>query len=34
MASARVTGARLVTCDAAILQYARGGHLSVLDGRP
>jgi PIN domain nuclease of toxin-antitoxin system len=34
MASARVSGARLVTCDAAILQYARGGHLAVLDGRP
>jgi PIN domain nuclease of toxin-antitoxin system len=34
MASARVTGARLATCDAAILAYARTGHLAVLDARP
>jgi PIN domain nuclease of toxin-antitoxin system len=34
MASARVTGAPLVTCDARILDYARGGHVPVLDARP
>jgi len=33
MASARVTGARLVTCDGRILQYAGGGHVPVLDAR-
>lgn len=33
MASARVTGGRLATCDAEILQYARGGQLAVLDAR-
>lgn len=33
MASARVAGARLVTCDGAILDYAAGGHLDVVDGR-
>ncbi|HEY0972605.1 MAG TPA: type II toxin-antitoxin system VapC family toxin [Gemmatimonadales bacterium] len=33
MASARVTGARLVTCDARTLDYASGGHVSVLDAR-
>lgn len=34
MASARVSGARLATCDAAILAYARTGYLAVLDARP
>ncbi|MGH7625085.1 MAG: type II toxin-antitoxin system VapC family toxin [Gemmatimonadaceae bacterium] len=34
MASARLTGARLVTCDARILQYASSGHVPVLDARP
>ena len=34
MASARVTGARLVTCDARIIDYASGGHVAVLDARP
>lgn len=34
MASARVTGARLATCDTAILTYARTGCLNVLDARP
>lgn len=34
MASARVSGARLVTCDAAILAYAQTGYLAVLDARP
>lgn len=33
MASARVAGARLVTCDARILGYASGGHVPVLDAR-
>lgn len=33
IASARVTGARLVTCDAAIVDYASEGHVEVLDGR-
>jgi PIN domain nuclease of toxin-antitoxin system len=33
MASARTTGAPLVTCDARILQYAAAGHLPVLDAR-
>lgn len=33
MASARVTGAPLVTCDSRILQYAAAGHVPVLDGR-
>jgi PIN domain nuclease of toxin-antitoxin system len=34
MGSARITGARLVTCDARILNYAGGGHVPVLDARP
>lgn len=33
MASARVTGAPLVTCDGRILGYAAAGHLPVLDAR-
>lgn len=33
MASARVTGAPLVTCDGRILQYAAAGHVPVLDAR-
>lgn len=33
MASARVSGARLATCDTAILEYARSGYLTVLDAR-
>ena len=34
MASARITGARRVTCDSHILEYARDGYVSVLDARP
>lgn len=34
MASARIIGGQLVTCDQAILEYARSGHLAVLDARP
>lgn len=34
MASARVTGSRLVTCDTRILHYASDGHVPVLDARP
>ena len=34
MASARVVGGRLATCDAGILSYASEGHLRVLDARP
>jgi PIN domain nuclease of toxin-antitoxin system len=34
IASARMAGARLATCDASILDYALGGHLSVVDARP
>jgi PIN domain nuclease of toxin-antitoxin system len=33
MASARVVGGRLATCDAGILRYGVAGHLAVLDGR-
>lgn len=33
MASARSTGARLVTCDSRIIRYASAGHLAVLDAR-
>lgn len=34
MASARVTGGRLATCDGGILRYASDGNLRVLDARP
>jgi PIN domain nuclease of toxin-antitoxin system len=34
MAGARIAGARLATCDTAILAYARDGHVNVLDARP
>jgi PIN domain nuclease of toxin-antitoxin system len=34
MASARVIGGRLATCDTRALGYASAGHLSVLDARP
>ena len=34
VATARRLGASLVTRDAAILSYARGGHLAVLDATP
>ena len=34
IASARITGARLATCDAAIVGYASTGHLEVIDARP
>lgn len=34
MASARHTGAPLVTCDARVLDYASAGHVPVLDARP
>ena len=33
MATARLAGAALVTCDAAVLAYATHGHLRVLDAR-
>jgi PIN domain nuclease of toxin-antitoxin system len=34
MATARVRGGRLATCDAEIIDYAKMGHLDVLDSRP
>ncbi len=34
LASARVTGGRLATCDEQIVSYAERGHLDVLDCRP
>jgi PIN domain nuclease of toxin-antitoxin system len=34
IASARILSAHLATCDRGILNYAEGGRLSVLDGRP
>lgn len=34
MASARIHGARLATCDRGIIEYAGQGGLSVLDARP
>ena len=34
MASARVSGGRLATCDREILEYAGSGQLAVLDARP
>jgi PIN domain nuclease of toxin-antitoxin system len=34
MASARVLGGRLATCDAGILEYSARGQLAVLNGRP
>lgn len=34
IASARVIGARLVTRDRRIREYARDGHLSVVDAKP
>jgi PIN domain nuclease of toxin-antitoxin system len=34
IASARIAGARLVTCDVAIVRYAGQGHAEVLDARP
>ena len=34
MASARVSGGRLATCDREILNYAGSGQLAVLDARP
>ncbi|HEU4451519.1 MAG TPA: type II toxin-antitoxin system VapC family toxin [Longimicrobium sp.] len=33
MASARILGGRLATCDTGILDYGVAGHLAVLDGR-
>jgi len=33
VASARIAGGRLATCDQAILEYAKSGQLAVLDGR-
>lgn len=33
MASARVLGGQLATCDGEIIEYAERGQLSVLDGR-
>ncbi len=34
MASARVSGGRLATCDQEILRYSRSGQVGVLDARP
>jgi PIN domain nuclease of toxin-antitoxin system len=34
VASARSAGARLATCDAAMIAYAAGGHVAALDARP
>ncbi len=34
VASARVAGARLVSCDARIIGYGDTGHLNTLDARP
>ena len=34
IATARLIGATLVTCDEAILAYAADGHVRVLDARP
>ena len=34
MASARISGGRLATCDQEILAYSRSGHIAVLDARP
>ncbi len=33
IATARLTGAALVTCDARVLAYAKQGHLRVVDAR-
>lgn len=33
MASARVLGGRLATCDSDIVEYSKSGHLAVLDSR-
>jgi PIN domain nuclease of toxin-antitoxin system len=33
MASARLTGGRLATCDRGIIDYSTQGHLAVLDAR-
>lgn len=34
MATARVLGGRLATCDGRIIAYSATGHLAVLDSRP
>lgn len=34
IATARLTGAALVTCDARVLAYARQGYLRAIDARP
>lgn len=34
MASARILGGQLATCDHDILNYSKGGQLNVLNGRP
>jgi PIN domain nuclease of toxin-antitoxin system len=34
MATARVLGGRLATCDSGIINYSRDGHVHVLDSRP
>jgi len=34
MASARILGGRLATCDGEILNYSKGGQLNVLNGTP
>jgi PIN domain nuclease of toxin-antitoxin system len=34
MASARILGGQLATCDRAILDYSEGGRLNVLNGTP
>jgi predicted nucleic acid-binding protein len=33
IATARLTGATLVTCDARVLAYAAHGHVAVIDAR-
>jgi len=34
IATARLSGAALVTCDARLLAYAKSGHVKVIDARP
>jgi PIN domain nuclease of toxin-antitoxin system len=34
IASARILGGQLATCDRTILKYSKGGGLNVLNGRP
>lgn len=34
IATARLSGAALVTCDARLLAYAKNGHVKAIDARP